>query len=70
MLYKMLIKLLNKSYIYASSLLASALVLFIKKPRRRLYFYINYKALNTIIYLNYYLLLLIKEILANLTKAY
>jgi hypothetical protein len=69
-LYKTLIKLLNKSYIYISSLLAGALVLFIKKPKGRLYFYIDYKALNTIIRLNRYLLLLIKKMLANLTKAY
>jgi hypothetical protein len=66
----MLIKLLNKSYIYANSLLASILVLFIKKPRERLCFYIDYKALNIIIRLNCYLLLLIKKMLMNLTKAY
>jgi hypothetical protein len=65
----MFIKLLNKSYICANSLLASALVLFVKKPKERLCFYIDYKVLNTIIRLNYYLLLLIKEMLANLTKA-
>jgi hypothetical protein len=65
----MLIKLLNKGYICASSLLASALVLFIKKLKEGLCFYIDYKALNAIICLNYYLLLLIKEMLANLTKA-
>jgi hypothetical protein len=67
MLYKTLTKLFNKSYIYTSSLLASALVLFVKKPKEKLYFCINYKALNTIIYLNCYLLLLIKKILTNLT---
>jgi hypothetical protein len=66
----MLIKLLNKSYIYISSLLANILVLFIKKPKGGPYFYIDYKTLNTIIRLNYYLLLLIKKMLANLTKAY
>jgi hypothetical protein len=66
----MLIKLLNKGYIRVSSLLAGALVLFVKKPRGRLCFYVDYKALNTIIRLNYYLLLLIKKTLANLTKAY
>jgi hypothetical protein len=65
----MLIKLLNKGYIYVSSLLANALVLFVKKPRGGLRFYIDYKALNAIICLNYYLFLLIKKTLANLTKA-
>jgi hypothetical protein len=69
MLHKTLIKLFNKGYIYANNLLASTLVLFIKKPKERLRFYINYKALNAIIRLNYYLLLLIKKIFANLTKA-
>jgi hypothetical protein len=57
----MLIKLLNKSYIRVNSLLAGALVLFIKKPKGGLCFYINYKAFNTIIYLNCYLFLLIKK---------
>jgi hypothetical protein len=66
----MLIKLLNKSYIYINSLLTSTLVLFIKKLKKRLYFYIDYKALNTIICLNYYLLLLIKKMFINLTKVY
>jgi hypothetical protein len=65
----MLIKLLNKGYICVSSLLTSALVLFVKKPGGKLCFYINYKVFNAITYLNYYLLLLIKETLANLTKA-
>jgi hypothetical protein len=66
----MFTKLLNESYIRTNSLLANALVLFIKKPRKRLRFYIDYKALNAIISLNYYLLLLIKKTLVNLTKAY
>jgi hypothetical protein len=70
MLHKTLTKLLNKSYIYTNSLLTNALVLFVKKPKERLHFYIDYKALNAIIRLNYYLLLLIKEMLVNLTKAY
>ncbi len=41
-LQKTLINLLNKNFIRASSLLASALVLFIRKPKGRLRFYIDY----------------------------
>jgi hypothetical protein len=69
-LRKMFIKLFNKSYIYASNLLAGALVLFIKKLKKGLYFFIDYKTLNIIIRLNCYLLLLIKKTLINLIKVY
>jgi len=41
-LYKTLIELLDKNFIRASSLLASALVLFVRKPGGRLRFYIDY----------------------------
>ena len=41
-LHKTLIELLDKNFIRASSLLVSALVLFIRKPGGRLYLYIDY----------------------------
>jgi len=41
-LYKTLTELLDKNFIRASSLLALAPILFVRKPRGRLYFYIDY----------------------------
>jgi hypothetical protein len=67
-LRKTLTELLDKNFIRASSLLASALVLFVRKPRGRLYFYIDYRGLNTIIRKDRYPLPLINEILRSLSK--
>ena len=47
-LRKTLIDLLDKNFIRASSLSASALVLFVRKPRGGLRFYIDYRRLNAI----------------------
>ena len=49
-LYKTLTELLDKNFIRASSLLVSALVLFVRKPRGRLCFYVDYRGLNAITY--------------------
>jgi hypothetical protein len=45
-LRKTLIKLLNKNFIRVNSFLAAISILFAKKPNEKLYFYINYRALN------------------------
>jgi len=42
----MLIDLFNKRFIYINNLLITALILFIKKFKRSLQFYIDYKRLN------------------------
>jgi hypothetical protein len=67
-LYKTLIELLDKNFIRASSSLALAPILFVRKPRGRLYFYIDYRGLNAITYKDRYLLPLINEILYSLSK--
>ena len=59
----MLIKLLNKDFIYINNSLAGASILFMKKPDEELWFYINYHALNKLIKKNWYLFFLINEIL-------
>ena len=58
-LRKTLTKLLDKNFIRISNSPAGASVLFIKKPRGGLRFYVNYRALNAIIVKNRYLILLI-----------
>jgi hypothetical protein len=68
-LRKMLTDLLNKGWIRASSLVAEAPVLFVKKPKKRLHFCVNYRALNAIISQNRYPLPLIRETLKGLAKA-
>jgi hypothetical protein len=68
-LKKTLTNLLDKGWIRASSLIAEAPVLFIKKPEKRFRFYVDYRALNAIVSQNRYLFLLIKEILKRLAKA-
>ena len=57
---------LSKGFICASSSLAASLVLFVKKPRGGLRFYVNYRSLNAITVKNRYPLLLIKETLDRL----
>ena len=47
-LKKTLEDLLNKGFIYINSLVASALVLFIRKPGNRIRFCVDYRALNQI----------------------
>jgi hypothetical protein len=59
----MLIDLLNKGFIRVNNLLVVALVLFIKKARGDLRFYINYRGLNRITKKDYYPLPLIYETL-------
>jgi hypothetical protein len=60
---------LSKSFIRASLSLAVSLVLFAKKPNGGLRFCVNYRAFNTIIIKNYYLLPLIQETLACFNRA-
>jgi hypothetical protein len=62
-LRKTLTDLLNKGFIWISSSLAVALVLFIKKPRGGLRFYVDYRGLNWIIKKDCYPLPLIYETL-------
>ena len=59
----MLINLLDKGFIRVSNSLVVALVLFVKKPRGGLWFYINYRGLNQVIKKDYYLLPLIYKTL-------
>jgi hypothetical protein len=60
---------LDKSWIRASSLIAKAPVLFVKKPGERFRFCVNYRALNAIIFQNRYPLPLIRKTLKGLAKA-
>jgi hypothetical protein len=62
-LWKTLIDLLDKGFIWVSNSLAVALVLFVKKPRGGLRFYIDYRGLNQVIKKDRYLLPLIYETL-------
>jgi hypothetical protein len=54
---------LNKGFIVLSQALYTSPVLFVKKPNRGLQFYIDYWKLNTIIWKDQYLLLLINKTL-------
>jgi hypothetical protein len=67
-LKKTLTNLLNKSEIRASNLTAEASILFVKKPAKKLYFYVNYQALNAIIFQDRYSFSSIKETLKGLAK--
>jgi hypothetical protein len=60
---------LSKGFIRASLSLTASLVLFAKKPNRKLCFYIDYRAFNTIIIKNRYSLPLIQETLACFSRA-
>jgi hypothetical protein len=62
-LRKTLIDLLDKGFIQVSNSLATALVLFVKKPRGGLWFCVNYRGLNRVTKKNYYPLPLIYETL-------
>jgi hypothetical protein len=68
-LKKTLTNLLDKGWIRASSLIAEAPVLFVKKSGERLRFCVDYRALNAIIFQNRYLLPLIRKTLKRLAKA-
>ena len=57
---------LAKKFIQASSVSYSLPVLFIKKIKERIQFYVDYKRLNAITKKNYYLIPLIKEILTQI----
>jgi hypothetical protein len=65
---KFLEKNLSKGFIRASLSPVASLVLFAKKPNRRLCFCVDYRAFNTIIIKNYYPLPLIQETLARFNK--
>ncbi len=56
----------SKGFIRASRSYITFFILFIKKPNGGLYFYVNYRGLNTIIVKNRYPLPLISEILNRL----
>ena len=68
-LQKTLIDLLDKRFIRVSNSLITASVLFVKKFKSGLRFYINYKRLNRVIKKDYYLLSFIYETLRNINKA-
>ena len=68
-LQKTLTKLLDKNFIRASSSLASAPILFVRKPRGRLRFCIDYRGLNAITSKDWYPLPLIYKTLQSLSKA-
>ncbi len=61
---KYLVKNLDKGFIKLSQVLFIALVLFVKKLDRSLYFYINYRKLNLLTKKDWYSLLLINKTLA------
>ena len=61
---KYLVKNLDKGFIKLSQVLFMALVLFVKKLDRSLYFYINYRKLNLLTKKDWYSLLLINKTLA------
>jgi len=68
-LRKTLIDLFDKGFIRVSNSLIIALILFIKKLKRGLRFYIDYKRLNRIIKKDRYPLPFIYETLRNINKA-
>jgi hypothetical protein len=66
---KYLVNNLDKGFIEPSQVLFAALVLFVKKPDRLLWFYIDYRKLNLITKKDQYLLPLIDETLAWIRQA-
>jgi len=68
-LRKTLINLFDKGFIQVNNSLITALILFIKKFKRSLRFYIDYKGLNRVIKKDRYLLPFIYETLRNINKA-
>ena len=67
-LKKELTKLLNKGFIKVNKSAVKIPVLFIYKPGKKLWFYVNYKTLNKIIRKDCYFLSLIQKILYQLNK--
>jgi len=68
-LRKTLTDLLDKGFIRVNNSPITAPVLFVKKPRGGLRFYIDYKGLNRVIKKDRYPLPLIYETLRNINKA-
>ncbi len=66
---KYLVKNLDKGFIEPSQALFTALVLFVKKPDRSLYFYIDYRKLNLLTKKDRYLLPLIDKTLTRIRRA-
>ena len=60
---------LKKEFIKESKNSANVFILFVFKKNNSLYLCINYKSLNTIIFKNQYLFLLITKIINQVTKA-
>ena len=69
MVKKYVNKYLVKEVIRPSILIAALPVILVKKPGRGLRLYIDYRAINTIIIKNQYLILYIRETLIQLSKA-
>ena len=67
-LRKTLINLFDKGFIQVNNSLITALILFIKKLKRGLRFYIDYKRLNRVIKKDRYPLPFIYETLRNINK--
>ena len=67
-LRKTLIDLLDKGFIRVNNSLITTLILFVKKFKRGLRFYIDYKRLNRVIKKDRYLLPFIYETLRNINK--
>ena len=68
-LRKTLTEILDKGFIRVSYSPAATPVLFVRKPRGGLRFYVDYRGLNKITRKDRYLLLLIYEILRNIRRA-
>ena len=68
-LRKTLIDLLDKGFIRVNNSLITVLILFVKKLKRGLRFYIDYKGLNRVIKKDCYPLSFIYETLRNINKA-
>ncbi|RAK83105.1 hypothetical protein BO79DRAFT_161765, partial [Aspergillus costaricaensis CBS 115574] len=65
-IYNYIIKNLKKKFIIFNTVLFISFILIIKKSREKLYLYINYQKLNTLIYKNLYFIFLINKIIDRL----
>jgi hypothetical protein len=68
-LRKTITDLLGKNFIRISNLLATALVLLVRKPGGGIRFCVDYRGLNELSIKDRYLLLLIRETLRNIVRA-